>query len=110
MKPLHFLFIAAAAGALSSCGSMNDPIYYGDGEAKVTEVSQQSLPPVAQGDTPTPVTANVAPANKKPQAPRKTSPFMLPNVFDMPKTEDLKETPTSTRNNSGSHGLTVPNR
>ena len=110
MKPLHFLIIAAAAGALSSCGSMNNPIYYHNGDAKVTKVSQQSLPPVGQGDIPSPVSANVAPANKKPQAPRKTSPFMQPNVFDMPKNEDLKETPTSTRNNPGSHGLTVPNR
>ena len=109
MKPLHFLFIAAT-GALSSCGSMSDPILYGDGEVKVTEVSQQSLPPVGPGYTPSPVTANVAPANIKPQAPKKTSPFMQPNVFAIPKNEVLKETPTSTGNNSGSHGLTVPNR
>ncbi len=89
---------------------MNDPIYYDNGEAKVSKVSQQGLPPVVKGDAPIPVTANIPPANKKPPVIKKTSPFMQPNVFDIPKSEDLKETSTSTRNNSGSHGLTVPNR
>ncbi|MFT5882763.1 MAG: hypothetical protein ACI9FG_001270 [Crocinitomicaceae bacterium] len=109
MKTLHILTIAAT-GALSSCGSMNDPIYYDSEEAKVTEVSQQSLPPVTQGDQPSPVTVNIAPANIKPPVIKKTSPFMQPNVFGMPKNDDLKETATSTQNNSGSRGLTVPNQ
>jgi len=107
MKTLHILIIAAA-GALSSCGSMNDPIYYNNGEAKVTEGNQQSLPPVAQGDRPIPGTQNVAPANTKPTGLKNKSPFMQPDVFGMPKNEDLKETATSTQNNSGSQGLTVP--
>ncbi|MEO1856449.1 MAG: hypothetical protein ABGY95_03655 [Rubritalea sp.] len=108
MKPLHFLTIAAA-GALSSCGSMHDPIYYGNGEAKPTKVSQLNAPPVAQGDAATSAPTNVTIANKKPQGLKRTSPFMQPNVFDIPKNDDLKETATSTRSNAGNSGLTVPN-
>ena len=109
MKPLHFLFIAAT-GALSSCGSMNDPIYYDAEEANVIEVSQKNAPSVA----PTPANVHIAPVTVKQQASKKTdnkgsSPFMQPNVFSMPKNEDLKETATSTRSNSSSPGLTVPN-
>ena len=117
MKPLHFLFIAVT-GALSSCGSMHEPIYYDNGEtkqkevAKVTVVStQQVVGAVAtaqQTDIATPLTVSVATVNQMPKVPKQASPFMQPDVFAMPKSDDLKETATSTRSNVGNPGLTVP--
>ena len=117
MKPLHFLLIALSA-ALSSCGSMHDPIYYDNADVKETKVAEQAgeIPPTnINNNSPSPASARPAvadaqPVNKKQPTPRRTSPFMQPDVFGMPKTEDLKETATSTQNNSGSSGLTVPNQ
>lgn len=89
---------------------MNAPVFYGDGESKVNQVSPQSTAPVVLTNTPDQEATSTESPNKKHQGLKKTGPFMQPDVFGMPKNEDLKETTTSTRYSSGSHGLTVPNQ
>lgn len=105
MKSRYIISIAAL-GALSSCGSMNDALYYNDGTKKEPKLKEAAVLPAeveaTQVAAPTP--------QKKARGLSSAGPFMQPDVFSMPDENALKETATSTQNNNNSPGLTVPQR
>ena len=101
MKLYPFIAIAGTL-ALSSCGNMNEPIYYDDESMPVKKSTAPANPTPTQATTITTTT-------KLQSLPKNNSPFMQPDVYGMPSNDDLKETSSSTRKSNSTSGLTVPN-
>lgn len=110
MKSL-FLIPLACLASLNSCATYKsmrqDPSQ--PQTASPTEIEQPS--PVATASTPVAVhteRAQKTSATTTTKGLRNTGPYMAPNVFNIPKQEDLQETKTSTSGAASSNGLTVP--
>ena len=98
--------ILAATGVLSNCGSMHEAIYYDTPSNLETSNKSKNDPAIVPTTIAGPVTSNET--SKQVEQSTKSGLFMQPEVFTIPKDDDLKETETVTKPTPRERGLTIP--